>query len=252
MVAVIALSVVFTSCNKDVYVNPSTDSEYILVTDENGKKVLSEDGELIVYVTDVDGKKVKDDNGEYVTEIQGFVGQIEENGVIEDYAYYFTLPDGWKAVNDRGEFENKKTKSTLKIQILEETLDEAVAKIKKVYDALDGQKDKTEEEYKILKNSYDNKIVNDKINVVTLQYDGETRVTLVFQNSGNTYQFDFSTTRDITVEEAEKETIEFLHFIQHNPIIFANCINIVIEYYKKKFHLTEVIDLKTNKTILIY
>jgi hypothetical protein len=220
MVAVIALSVVFTSCNKDVYVNPSTDSEYILVTDENGKKVLSEDGELIVYVTDVDGKKVKDDNGEYVTEIQGFVGQLEENGVIEDYAYYFTLPDGWKAVNDRGEFENKKTKSTLKIQILEETLDEAVAKIKKVYDALDGQKDKTEEEYKILKNSYDNKIVNDKINVVTLQYDGETRVTLVFQNSGNTYQFDFSTTRDITVEEAEKETIEFLNSIEFKPYTY--------------------------------
>ncbi len=220
MVAVIALSVVFTSCNKDVYVNPSTDSEYILVTDENGKKVLSEDGELIVYVTDVDGKKVKDDNGEYVTEIQGFVGQLEENGVIEDYAYYFTLPDGWKAVNDRGEFENKKTKSTLKIQILEETLDEAVTKIKKVYDALEGQKDKTEEEYKILKNSYDNKIVNDKINVVTLQYDGETRVTLVFQNSGNTYQFDFSTTRDITVEEAEKETIEFLNSIEFKPYTY--------------------------------
>ena len=160
MVAVIALSVVFTSCNKDVYVNPSTDSEYILVTDENGKKVLSEDGELVVYVTDVDGKKVKDDNGEYVTEIQGFVGQIEENGVIEDYAYYFTLPDGWKAVNDRGEFENKKTKSTLKIQILEETLDEAVAKIKKVYDALDGQKDKTEEEYKILNSNVRERGVN--------------------------------------------------------------------------------------------
>jgi hypothetical protein len=157
MIAVIAFSVVVTACNKDVYVDPLTDSEYILVTDENGKKVLSEDGELIVYVTDENGKKVKDDNGEFVTEIQGFVGQIEENGVIEDYAYYFTLPDGWKAVNDRGEFENKKTKSTLKIQILEETLDEAVAKIKKVYDALDGQKDKTEEEYKILKNSYDNK-----------------------------------------------------------------------------------------------
>ena len=82
MVAVIALSVVFTACNKDVYVDPSTNKEHILVTDENGKRVLSEDGELIVHVTDVDGKKVKDDNGEYVTEIQGFVGQIEENGVV--------------------------------------------------------------------------------------------------------------------------------------------------------------------------
>lgn len=60
---------------------------------------------------------------------------------------------------------------------------------------------------------------------------------------------------DYCIEEykkPQKETIEFLHFIQHDPIIFANCINIVIEYYKKKFHLIEVIDLKTNNTILIY
>lgn len=219
MVAVISLSVVFTACNKDVYVDPSTDKEYVLVTDENGKKVLSEDGELIVYVTDADGKKVKDDNGEYVTEIRGFVGQIEENGVIEDYAYYFTLPDGWKAVNDRGEFENKKTESTLKIQILEETIDEAITKVEKVYNALDGQNDKTKD-FKVLKNVYDNKIVNGKISVVTLQYNGETRVSLVFQNSGNTYQFDFSTTRDVAVEDAEKETIEFLNSIEFKPYTY--------------------------------
>ncbi len=200
MVAVIALSVVLTACNKNVYVDPSTSEEYILVTDENGKKVLSEDGELIVYVTDVDGKKVKDDNGEYVTEIQGFVGQIEENGVVEDYAYYFTLPSGWKTVNDRGEFESKSTKSNLKIQILEDTIEETIDKIEKVYSALNGQQGKTEEEFKILKNVYDNNIVNGKINVVTLQHNGETKVTLAFQNSGNTYQFDFSTTRDITLE----------------------------------------------------
>ena len=220
MVAVIALSVVFTACNKDVYVDPSTNKEHILVTDENGKRVLSEDGELIVYVTDVDGKKVKDDNGEYVTEIQGFVGQIEENGVVEDYAYYFTLPSGWKTVNDRGEFENTSTKSNLKIQILEDTIEETVDKIEKVYNSLNEQQGKTEEEFKVLKNDYDNNIVNGKINVVTLQHNGETRVTMAFQNSGNTYQFDFSTTRDITPEDAEKETIEFLNSIEFKPFTY--------------------------------
>ena len=220
MVAVIALSVVFTACNKDVYVDPSTNKEHILVTDENGKRVLSEDGELIVHVTDVDGKKVKDDNGEYVTEIQGFVGQIEENGVVEDYAYYFTLPSGWKTVNDRGEFENKSAKSNLKIQILEDTIEETVDKIEKVYNSLNEQQGKTEEEFKVLKNVYDNNIVNGKINVVTLQHNGETRVTMAFQNSGNTYQFDFSTTRDITLEDAEKETIEFLNSIEFKPFTY--------------------------------
>ena len=220
MVAVIALSVVFTACNKDVYVDPSTDNEYILVTDENGKKVLSEDGELVVYVTDVDGKKVKDDNGEYVTEIQGFVGQIEENGVIEDYAYYFTLPDGWKAVNDRGEFENKKTKSTLQIQILEETIDECFEKIDKVYKVMKEQEGKTEEEFKILKNVYTDKIVHGEVRVITFQHNGVTKVSLVFINSGNTYQFDFSTTREITPEEAEKETIAFLSSIEFKPYTY--------------------------------
>ena len=88
MVAVIVTSIALTACKKHVYVDPSTSEEYILVTDENGKKVLSEDGELLVYATDENGKKIKDDNGEYVTQIQGFVGQLEEDGVIEDYAYY--------------------------------------------------------------------------------------------------------------------------------------------------------------------
>ena len=41
MASVLLLSVVFTACNKDEYVNPVSGEEYILVTDENGKKVFS-------------------------------------------------------------------------------------------------------------------------------------------------------------------------------------------------------------------
>ncbi len=220
MVAVIVLSVVFTACNKNVYVDPSTDKEYILVTDENGKKVLSEDGELIVFVTDENGKKVKDDNGEFVTEIQGFIGQIEENGVVEDYAYYFTLPDGWKTVNDRGEFENRKTNSTLQIQILEETINECTDKIDRVYKVMSEKQGKVEEDYEVVKNAYENEVVNGEILLITIKRTTETKVSLVFQNSGNTYQFDFVTTRDITVDEAEKEVIEFLNSIEFKPYTY--------------------------------
>lgn len=220
MVAVIVLSVVFTACNKNVYVDPSTDKEYILVTDENGKKVLSEDGELIVFVTDENGKKVKDDNGEFVTEIQGFIGQIEENGVVEDYAYYFTLPDGWKTVNDRGEFENRKTNSTLQIQILEETINECTDKIDRVYKVMSEKQGKVEEDYEVVKNAYENEVVNGEILLITIKRTTETKVSLVFQNSGNTYQFDFVTTRDITVDEAEKEVIEFLSSIEFKPYTY--------------------------------
>ncbi len=220
MVAVIAMSVVFTACNKDVYTDPSTGEKYILVTDENGEKVLNDDGELLVYVTDEDGKKVKDADGNYETEVHGFVGQVENDGVVEDYAYYFTLPDGWETVSDRGEFMNEKTASELEIQILEETMDDCIAKIERTYNALNDYKDKLETDFIVLKNEYDNEKIAGKVYAITLKHAGEVRVTVAFQNNGNTYQLDFSTTRDITVEEAEKETIDFINSIEFKPYTY--------------------------------
>jgi len=214
MVTIIAVSVVFTACNKDVYTDPSSGEKYILVTDENGEKVLNEDGELLVYVTDEDGKKVKDADGNYETEVHGFVGQIENNGVVEDYAYYFTLPDGWKTVSDRGEFQNKSLDAELEIKILEETMDECIAKIEKTYTALNEYKDKIETDFIVIKNEYDNEKVGGKVYAITLKHAGEVRVTVAFENNGNTYQLDYSTTRDIAVEEAEKETIDFINSIK--------------------------------------
>lgn len=48
-----------------------------------------------------------------------------------------------------------------------------------------------------------------------------------------------------------EETKTFISFIAQTPF-FSNCLNIAIDYYKNKLNITEVIDLKTNKTILIY
>jgi hypothetical protein len=48
-----------------------------------------------------------------------------------------------------------------------------------------------------------------------------------------------------------EETKTFISFIAQTPF-FSNCLNVAIDYYKNKLNIIEVIDLKTNKTILIY
>ena len=38
--AIMCCTLIFTACNKDKYVDPSTGGEFILVTDENGNKIV--------------------------------------------------------------------------------------------------------------------------------------------------------------------------------------------------------------------
>ena len=222
MVAVIALSVVFTACNKDVYVDPSTDSEYILVTDENGKKVLSEDGELLVYVTDADGKKVKDENGEYVTEIRGFVGQIEENGVIEDYAYYFTLPDGWKAVNDRGEFENEGRGVNLKISILEKTYDEYYKTAELIYKELNSENYQEEKGFKpdILWEEKEIEGIASKVGFLGVKNDEVLVMAMFFVQNNNMYEIKWETQKEIDLQKAQQGVIEIFNSIEFKPYTY--------------------------------
>ena len=211
---------VFTACNKGKYTDPSTGNEYVLVTDENGEKVLSDDGELLVYVTDEDGKKVKDDEGNFVTEVHGFIGQIENDGVIEDYAYYFTLPSGWEAINDRGEFENKGDEATLQIEILEKTFSDAVREANRVYDVV-NEKSVAGSVKNLVKNEYDNNKVNSKMYTFGLEISEYVIVTVVFQNHENSYQIAYKTTSDISVEEAEGKVISIINdFIKFKPYTY--------------------------------
>ena len=221
IVAILSFTAIFTACNKDNYTDPSSGDKYILVTDENGEKVLSPDGELLVYVTDEDGKKIKDKEGNFETEVHGFVGQIENNGVVEDYAYYFTLPSGWKAVNDRGEFENKSQKSNLQIEILDITFTDARAKINSVHKVLTEQSAEGGIDA-IIKNSYDNEKVGGKVYTLCVKYNDNIDATIIFENNGNSYQLNFETTRDITVEEAEAEVIELINSLKFKPYAYYN------------------------------
>lgn len=223
MVAVIAFSVVVTACNKDVYVDPSSDSEYILVTDENGNKVLSEDGELLVYVTDENGKKVKDENGEYVTEIHGFIGQIEKNGVVEDYAYYFTLPSGWKTVNDRGVFENKLKKYSLEIRINDKTFNDYYTQLSQFGDAIKaGELDTTDNELNAQGEwhefQYDN--ADTKVYLLMLKVNEKLTATMFFSANNNLYVATLTAPIESDFTEVKDEMIKVYEALEFKPYTY--------------------------------
>lgn len=105
-VATILFVCTFAACQKEnnIYAD---DDDIDLVTDENGEKVLSDDGELLVYVTDDNGKYVTEQSGERVTLRQQFQ-PFEEDGVVEDYGFKITLPEGWKTTAEEfGVFSNE-------------------------------------------------------------------------------------------------------------------------------------------------
>ncbi len=222
MVVIISLSVVFTACNKDVYTDPSTGNEYILVTDENGEKVLNDDGELLVYSTDEDGKKIKDEDGNYVTEVHGFIGQIENDGVIEDYAYYFTLPDGWKAVNDRGEFENKKKGLELDITIYEKTYQEYYEQGLKVYNSLletDIDEDDVAD-FKVYWEELDYDNADTKVCLFSLASEETITVTMFFGQSNNLYILRIESDSYFDIEEAKKEMVKIYESLEFKPYTY--------------------------------
>ena len=222
MVAVIVTSIALTACKNDVYVDPSTSEEYILVTDENGKKVLSEDGELLVYATDEKGKKIKDDNGEYVTQIQGFVGQLEEDGVIEDYAYYFTLPEGWEAINDRGEFQNEETKTELSIRVVKKTYSEYVEISEKIYTGLNSEEYLKDAEIKpeTLWEEVELEGVDSKARFLGISAEGQTIMTMFFVQSNNLYVLNMQTQSDIGMKGVKAELLEIIKAIEFKPYTY--------------------------------
>lgn len=115
-VATLLFVCVFAACEKEDKVY-ATNDEFYLVTDENGGKVLAEDGQLLVYATEENGKIVKDENGEKVTLRQQFQ-PIEEDGVIEDFGFKLTLPEGWETTDRFGYFINNKKQQECTISIV--------------------------------------------------------------------------------------------------------------------------------------
>ena len=220
--AIMCCTLIFTACNKDKYVDPSTGGEFILVTDENGNKVLSEDGELLVYATDENGKKIKDDEGNYVTEVHGFIGQIESNGVVEDYAYYFTLPNGWKTVNDRGEFENKSQNWSMDIKIIEYSYSEYYDSSKKMYEnmAKEGFEHKTQVKSEAYWDEFEYENAQTTVNLFSIKVADAMTFTMFFKNSDNLYVISLESENNDNFEEAKAEMINIYESLNFKPYTY--------------------------------
>ncbi len=208
----------FAACDKATYTNPATGTKYELVTDENGEKVFSDDGELIVYSIDENGDKIKDENGEYVTQKQAFIGQIEENGVVEDYAYYLTLPKGWKTTDTFGTFERESKKQTIEIDIVEHTYEDYVEKCNQLYkDLLESKTEGTE-------CTWEGGISvaggTDDAYMMTCQSEDSTIVAITFARSGNVYNVRLVDDGNKNVEEARADCIAFCNNLNFKPYVY--------------------------------
>ncbi len=217
--ALIALTVVFmcvfAACNDNTYENPASGEKYELVTDENGNKVLDENGELLVYETNENGKKVTNESGEYVTRVQGFIGQIEEGGVVEDYAYKLELPKGWKAEEgSTGKFVNKQKSQQCSIDIVEYTYEDYYDFNKDMFNQLVGSDDVTKIKWE--DNVTDIRDANKACRFVLQTKDG-IAVLYFFENSGNVYKVLFNSE---TIENAEADAIAFCKAIEFKPYTY--------------------------------
>ena len=117
-IATILFVCVFAACDK----NNSESDDTLYVTDENGERVLADDGRFLVYETNAEGEVVTDESGEAVTELQIFE-PIMSDGVIEDYGFKMTIPEGWK-VSDEGNNIFVKQNKTFGILVVPKTYEE--------------------------------------------------------------------------------------------------------------------------------
>lgn len=195
---------IFAACNKDeqdedepakLYVEGD---EYPFVTDENGDKVLDENGEFIVYHTDENGKIMKDEQGNAVTQNQVFE-PVSENNRIEEYGFKVELPDGWVITNANGRFENKETGDIFAIDpIKSTTYSENYDVAKQLCKAAEGKENYTatlEEDVTKFGKEFENMFC------LTVS-DGEMVYTAyTFTNSGNLYCVSYQST-DLETHEA--------------------------------------------------
>lgn len=213
LLATVLFMSIFAGCKKEeeegVYVK---NDDIPFVTDENGEKVLDYDGRVIVYATDEDGKKIKDENGEYVTVAQEFQ-PIEDDGVVEDLGFKFTIPEGWKTTNKFGEFVNEETSQNVLISIVHQTYDDYYNSNKEFYDEakkLYGDKVEWQEDIDLGED------FEGVCRFVTKTDEG-TAVMYFFVNSTNLYKILFNSPN---TEDAIADSEEFLKGLSFKPFAY--------------------------------
>ncbi len=217
VVLTVLFMTVFAACNSNeeeerVYVN---NDEYDFVTDENGERVLNEDGEFLVYAQDDKGRREKDENGEYVTMAQPFE-PIEDGDVIENYGYKFNLPEDWKTTNQPGEFVNDKAQQQVEIDVLKFTYSDYYDKNVEMYQQLKSQGHNVKWEDDVDLGADFTSVAR-----FTLQTEEGISIMYFFVNSGNLYKLLFNAVDPATAvadSEALCKAIDFKPFTYYDDI----------------------------------
>ncbi len=215
MLALTAVFVcIFAACNKDKEEKekrPYIDNdEYEFVTDENGNRVLDENGEYVIYATDEDGKRVTNENGENVTVLQQFK-PIQDGNVFEEYGYKITLPEGWSSTEETGAFENKEKSQSFEISVVNYKYPDYYSNNLDFYQQLSkNEKLKVDwtEEVEISKDY--NGLVR-----FTMETEEEMAIMYFFSNNSNTYKILFSAKKGDS--DAIKDTETVLKAITYKP-----------------------------------
>lgn len=197
---------VFAACDNNT--NDKKDSLY--VTDKNGEKVLDEDGRFLVYETNADGEIVTDSSGESVTEAQIFEPALEE-GVLEDFGFKLTIPEGWKLSKEENNIFVNGDK-TVEIRLIENVYEDYIEKIRTFYDALDekGVKSTITEGAGFVNGA-------EKAFRLEVTVEGNSYITTVFLNNGNLYNVTLKTPEGkIDVADAEA----FLNGFEFKPYTY--------------------------------
>lgn len=202
---------IFASCKKEennIYVD---NKEYKFVTDENGEKVLAEDGRLLVYETNEHGRIVKDENGEPVTLVQQFQ-PIQNKNYIEDFGYTLTLPEGWKSTAQYGEFINPDKGYDCELSVVKYFYDDYYASNKAVCKKLkEAEVDVTWEENIEFPKEYKG------ICRFVMSSEEKTTVMYFFENSDNVYKILFN---GESSDELIKDSEEFCKSMNFKPFAY--------------------------------
>ncbi len=209
LVATMLFICVFAACNKNK--NDEEDdttrlygdaTEYNFVTDEEGNRVLTPDGEFVVYVTDEDGKQVTNAEGVPESMVQQFVPIFEDNKA-EYYGYSINLPEGWEVDSTKsGSFINEAKQQKVSITAINETYADYYESNKDAYEKFSKTSDLTvtwEENYNLGEGC--GKVVR-----FTLKSENGMNVMYFFVNNNNLYKILFEAV-DPATAVADSEAI---------------------------------------------
>lgn len=209
-VATILFVCVFAACEKNEKEELYADADkYEFVTDENGDRVLSEDGRFVVYATDEKGEYVTDENGENVTGVRQFE-PILDGGVLEEFGFKLKIPNGWDFKEKGNVLENRKG-HTVTFFIDQLTYEEYYERADLLYgEAIKNGQGSIEENVSKVKGvEKDFRLI---LNTPTISY-----ITVILLNTGNAYNFTMSTPAgEATVEELD----EFLSGLTFKPYTY--------------------------------